>query len=132
MRESKNGSAARKSEECLQLDESMTSEKSRKTTTSSPTRFNRIQEKHELKNLNNCLVAYSDRIMYLETENSKLTQELNSFGEMITRLWSNVKVIFECKLEDLRNALFCEAKQKNHLQIEIMRKNLEVQELKTK
>lgn len=105
---------------------------SKRTVTLSPTRFSRIQEKHELQNLNNRLAAYIDRVKYLETENTKLTQELHSSQEVVTREVSNVKVLFESELEDLRNALDREAKEKSRLELENRRKILEVGELKTK
>lgn len=129
----RKGGAARNTP---QPDESTTSttnsEKSRRTATLSPTRFSRIQEKHELQNLNNRLAAYIDRVKYLEAENSKLTQELHSSEEVTTREVSNVKVLFESELEDLRNALDREAKQKSRLELENRRKTLEIEELKTK
>jgi len=105
---------------------------SKRTATLSPTRFSRIQEKHELQNLNNRLAAYIDRVKYLETENTKLTQELHSSQEVVTREVSNVKVLFESELEDLRNALDREAKEKSRLELENRRKILELGELKTK
>jgi len=43
-----------------------------------------------------------------------------------------VKVLFESELEDLRNALDREAKEKSRLELENRRKILEVGELKTK
>lgn len=82
--------------------------------------------------MNNRLAAYIDRVKYLEAENSKLTQELHSSEEVTTREVSNVKVLFESELEDLRNALDREAKQKSRLELENRRKILEIEELKTK
>lgn len=130
-RTSRKGGAARNTP---QPDDSVStnSEKSRRTATLSPTRFSRIQEKHELQNLNNRLAVYIDRVKYLETENSKLTQELHSSQEVTTREVSNVKVLFEAELDDLRNALDREAKEKSRLELEIRRKNVEVVELRTK
>jgi len=129
----RKGGAARNTPQPDESTASTTnSEKSRRTATLSPTRFSRIQEKHELQNLNNRLAAYIDRVKYLETENSKLTQELRSCEEVTTREVSNVKVLFESELDDLRNALDREAKEKSRLELENRRKNLEVGELKTK
>jgi len=132
-RASRKGGAARNTPQPDESTASTTnSEKSRRTATLSPTRFSRIQEKHELQNLNNRLAAYIDRVKYLETENSKLTQQLHSSEEVTTREVSNVKVLFESELEDLRNALDREAKLKSRLELESRRKTLEVEELKTK
>ncbi|XP_050440632.1 lamin Dm0-like [Adelges cooleyi] len=128
-RSSRKGGATRNTP---QPDDSTASEKSRRTVTLSPTRFSRIQEKHELQNLNNRLAAYIDRVKYLETENSKLTHELHSSQEVTTREVTNVKVLFESELEDLRNALDREAKEKSRLELENRRKNLETEELKSK
>jgi len=132
-RSSRKGGASRNTPQPDESTASTTnSEKSRRTATLSPTRFSRIQEKHELQNLNNRLAAYIDRVKYLETENSKLTHELHSSQEVTTREVSNVKVLFESELDDLRNALDREAKQKSRLELENRRKILEVEELKTK
>lgn len=131
-RTGRKGGAARNTPQPDESTASTNSEKSRRTATLSPTRFSRIQEKHELQNLNNRLAAYIDRVKYLETENSKLTQEIRSCEEITTREVSNVKVLFESELEDLRNALDREAKEKSRLELENRRKNLEVGELKTK
>lgn len=131
-RSSRKGGAARNTPQPDDTASTTNSEKSRRTATLSPTRFSRIQEKHELQNLNNRLAAYIDRVKYLETENSKLTQELHSSQEVTTREVSNVKVLFEAELDDLRNALDREAKEKSRLELEIRRKNVEMVELKTK
>lgn len=132
-RTGRKGGAARNTPQPDESAASTTnSEKSRRTITLSPTRFSRIQEKHELQNLNNRLAAYIDRVKYLETENSKLTHQLQTSEEITTREVSNVKVLFESELDDLRNALDREAKEKSRLELESRRKNLELGELKTK
>jgi len=99
---------------------------SRRTALLSSTKFSRIQEKHELQNLNDRLAFYISRAKYLETKNSKLTQELRSSEEEI----AEIKVLIKSEIEDLRNRLDREAKLKTHLELESMRKTLE--ELKTK
>ncbi|VVC31625.1 Intermediate filament protein,Lamin Tail Domain,Intermediate filament protein, conserved site [Cinara cedri] len=131
-RVSRKGSAARNTPQPDESTSTTNSEKSRRLGTLSPTRFSRIQEKHELQNLNNRLAAYIDRVKYLETENSKLTKELHSSQEVTTREVTNVKVLFESEIEDLRNALDREAKEKSRLELENRRKILEFEELKTK
>lgn len=131
-RTSRKGGATRNTPQPDDSTASTASDKSRRTVTLSPTRFSRIQEKHELQNLNNRLAAYIDRVKYLETENSKLTQELHSCQEVTTKEVTNVKVLFESELEDLRNALDREAKEKSRLELENRRKNLETEELKSK
>ncbi|XP_050535226.1 lamin Dm0-like [Daktulosphaira vitifoliae] len=131
-RTSRKGGATRNTPQPDDSTASTASDKSRRTVTLSPTRFSRIQEKHELQNLNNRLAAYIDRVKYLETENSKLTHELHSCQEITTKEVTNVKVLFESELEDLRNALDREAKEKSRLELENRRKNLETEELKSK
>ncbi|XP_016661056.2 lamin Dm0-like [Acyrthosiphon pisum] len=131
-RASRKGDVARNTPQPKETASTTNSEKSRRTETLSPTRFSRIQEKHELQNLNNRLAAYIDRVKYLETENSKLTQELHSLEEVTTREVSNVKLLFESELEDLRNALDREAKLKSCIELESRRKTLEVEKLKIK
>lgn len=111
---------------------SVHSEKSMRTAIMSPARFSRNQEKTELQNLNNRLAAYIDRVKYLETENSKLIQELNFSEEETNQNVSSIKVLFESELKDLRTAFDDQVKQKNRLELENERTTLKVKELRKK
>lgn len=61
--------------------------------TQSPTRQSRISEKLELQSLNDRLAGYIDRVRFLESENNRLTKEVKTVHETITRESSNVKSV---------------------------------------
>lgn len=108
------------------------SERRVRTSPMSPTRFSRIQEKHKLQNLNKRQAAYIDRVRYLETENSKFTKELRACEETAAREVSSVKLLFESKLVDLRNALDREHGKNSRLELENRQKISDLKELKTR
>lgn len=84
----------------------------------SPTRLTRLQEKLELQNLNDRLAAYIDRVRYLETENSRLSLQVQTTQETITREVTSIKSMYEQELSDARKVLDETAKEKAKLQIE--------------
>lgn len=61
--------------------------------TQSPTRHSRISEKLELQSLNDRLAGYIDRVRFLETENNRLTVEVKTVRESVTRESSNIKSV---------------------------------------
>lgn len=61
--------------------------------TQSPTRHSRISEKLELQSLNDRLAGYIDRVRFLEAENSRLTVEVKTVRETVTRESSNIKSV---------------------------------------
>lgn len=61
--------------------------------TQSPTRHSRISEKLELQSLNDRLAGYIDRVRYLEQENNRLTVEVKTVRETVTRESSNIKSV---------------------------------------
>lgn len=61
--------------------------------TQSPTRHSRISEKLELQGLNDRLAGYIDRVRFLEQENSRLTVEVKTVRETVTRESSNIKSV---------------------------------------
>lgn len=63
--------------------------------TQSPTRLghSRISEKLELQSLNDRLAGYIDRVRFLESENSRLTVEVKTVRETVTRESSNIKSV---------------------------------------
>uniref|UniRef100_U5EN31 Putative nuclear envelope protein lamin intermediate filament superfamily n=1 Tax=Corethrella appendiculata TaxID=1370023 RepID=U5EN31_9DIPT len=87
----------------------------------SPTRHSRLQEKADLQNLNDRLAAYIDRVRYLEQENSRLTLEVRTSQETVTREVSNIKSIYEGELSDARKLLDETAREKAKLEIDAKR-----------
>lgn len=61
--------------------------------TQSPTCHSRISEKLELQGLNDRLAGYIDRVRFLEAENSRLTLEVKTVEETVTRESSNIKKV---------------------------------------
>lgn len=61
--------------------------------TQSPHRQSRISEKLELQSLNDRLAGYIDRVRFLESENSRLTKEVKTVHETVTRESSNIKSV---------------------------------------
>lgn len=61
--------------------------------TQSPTCHSRIMEKQELQSLNDRLAGYIDRVRFLESENSRLTVEIKTVRETVTRESSNIKSV---------------------------------------
>lgn len=87
----------------------------------SPTRLSRLQEKADLQNLNDRLACYIDRVRYLEQENSRLTLEIRSSQETVTREVSNIKQMYEHELTDARKLLDETAREKAKLEIDAKR-----------
>lgn len=87
----------------------------------SPTRLSRLQEKADLQNLNDRLACYIDRVRFLEQENSRLTMEVRTSQETVTREVSNIKQMYEHELTDARKLLDETAREKAKLEIDAKR-----------
>lgn len=98
----------------------------------SPTRHSRLQEKAELQNLNDRLAAYIDRVRNLETENARLSIEVQTTRDTVTREATNIKSMYENELGDARRLLDDTAREKAKLEIDIKRLWEENEELKAK
>ncbi|KAJ8980393.1 hypothetical protein NQ317_009387 [Molorchus minor] len=96
----------------------------------SPTRHSRLQEKAELQNLNDRLAGYIDRVRFLETENGRLTREIQSTQETVTREVSNIKSMYDHELSDARKLLDETHREKARLEIDVKRLLDENDELK--
>lgn len=96
----------------------------------SPTRHSRLQEKADLQNLNDRLAAYIDRVRYLEGENSRLTREVQSTQETVTREVDNIKAMYNHELGDARKLLDETHREKAKLEIDTKRLWDENEELK--
>lgn len=84
----------------------------------SPNVRTRIQEKEELSDLNDRFATYIDRMRFLEHQNTKLTAEITTSKESVTREVANVKSLYETELSEARKLLDDTAKEKALLQLE--------------
>lgn len=86
-----------------------------------PTRHSRLAEKADLQNLNDRLAVYIDKVRYLENENARLTVEVQTSRETVSRETSNIKQMYENELTDARNLLDETAREKAKLEIDTKR-----------
>ena len=84
----------------------------------SPNVRSRVMEKEELSGLNDRLATYIDPKRHLEQQNSKLSAEVATSRESVSREISNVKVPYEEELTEARKLLEDTSKEKALLQIE--------------
>jgi lamin B len=98
----------------------------------SPTRLTRLQEKVELQNLNDRLANYIDRVRQLESENNRLTLQIHTTQDTISREVTSVRGSYEKELSDTRQLLDETAKEKARLQLDAGRSRAELGELTPK
>lgn len=84
----------------------------------SPTCQTRIQEKEELRHLNDRLANYIQRVQELESERSSMLLQLSEKDESKSREMGNVRRIYEEELADVRRSLDELAGEKARLQID--------------
>ncbi|MBN3310720.1 LMNB1 protein, partial [Amia calva] len=85
----------------------------------SPTRISRLQEKEELRNLNDRLAVYIDKVRSLESENSLLHLQICEKEEVRSREITGLKSLYETELADTRRSLDDTARERARLQIEL-------------
>ncbi|XP_042309658.1 lamin-B1 [Sceloporus undulatus] len=95
----------------------------------SPTRISRLQEKEELRELNDRLAVYIDKVRSLELENSALHLQVSEREEVRGRELSGLKALYEAELADARRALDDTARERARLQIEIGKVRAEHEQL---
>ncbi|XP_039371888.1 lamin-B2 isoform X1 [Mauremys reevesii] len=95
----------------------------------SPARISRLQEKEELRQLNDRLAVYIDRVRALELENDRLLLKISEKEEVTTREVSGVKTLYESELADARRVLDETARERAKLQIEIGKLRAELEEV---
>lgn len=98
----------------------------------SPTRHSRLVEKVELQNLNDRLACYIDRVRNLETENSRLSIEVQTTRDTVTRETTNIKNIYETELLEARRLLDETSRERARLEIDTKRLWEENEELTTR
>ncbi|XP_071329059.1 lamin L3 isoform X1 [Trachinotus anak] len=84
----------------------------------SPTCLSRIQEKDELRHLNDRLANYIQRVQELESERSSILLQLEEKDESKSREMSNVRRLYENELADVRKSLDVLAGERARLQID--------------
>ncbi|XP_051028680.1 lamin-B2 [Acomys russatus] len=94
----------------------------------SPARLSRLQEKEELRELNDRLAHYIDRVRALELENDRLLLRVSEKEEVTTREVSGIKALYESELADARRVLDETARERARLQIEMGKLQAEVDE----
>lgn len=86
---------------------------------SSPSRLSRLQEKDQLTTLNDRLAAYIDHIRSLESDNEKLTLQIQTFEETSRREVDNVKALYERELAAARKLVDEVAKENAKLSVSV-------------
>ncbi|XP_072201321.1 lamin-B3-like isoform X1 [Excalfactoria chinensis] len=85
----------------------------------SPTRLSRLQEKEELRQLNDRLAAYIERVRTLEADKSVLQQRLADLEEGSGRELGCLRLRYEAELADARRTLDDIAIERAALQVEL-------------
>ncbi|NXY28840.1 LAML3 protein, partial [Pomatorhinus ruficollis] len=85
----------------------------------SPARLSRLQEKEELRQLNDRLAAYIERVRALEADKSALQQRLSEHQEGSDRELGCLRLHYEAELADARRALDDIAIERATLQVEL-------------
>ncbi|KAA8585677.1 hypothetical protein FQN60_004371 [Etheostoma spectabile] len=88
------------------------------TSSTSPTRLSRIQEKDNLRHLNDRLANYIQRVQELESERSSILFQLEEKDDSKSREMGNVRRLYEEELADVRKSLDGLAGEKARLQID--------------
>ncbi|KAG7327490.1 hypothetical protein KOW79_009096 [Hemibagrus wyckioides] len=95
----------------------------------SPTRITRLQEKEDLRHLNDRLAVYIDRVRSLELENDRLSLKVSEKEEVTTREVTGIKSLYEAELADARRVLDETARERAKLQIDLGKVNSELEEV---
>ncbi|XP_067301476.1 lamin L3 isoform X1 [Pseudorasbora parva] len=85
----------------------------------SPTRLTRLQEKEDLRHLNDRLANYIERVRQLENDKSSMQVLLEEKEESALREVGNVRRLYETELADARKSLDATANERARLQIEL-------------
>lgn len=88
------------------------------TSSTSPSRLFRIQEKDELRHLNDRLANYIQRVQDLESERSSMLFQLEEKDESKSREMGNLRRLYEEELADVRKSLDGLAGERARLQID--------------
>lgn len=95
----------------------------------SPTRISRLQEKQQLRDLNDRLAVYIDKVRSLESENDVLHLQISEREEVRSREVTGLKALYETELADARRCLDDSSKERAWLQIELGKIKFEHEQL---
>lgn len=95
----------------------------------SPTHQLRLQQKEELRQLNDRLAVYIDKVRSLETENSSLQLQVTEREEVRGREVATLKAVYETELADARQTLDDTARERARLQIELSKLRADYEQL---
>ncbi|NWS47015.1 LMNB1 protein, partial [Probosciger aterrimus] len=95
----------------------------------SPTHLSRLQQKEELRQLNDRLAVYIDKVRSLETENSSLQLQVTEREEVRGREVASLKAVYETELADARQTLDDTARERARLQIELSKLRADYEQL---
>ena len=98
----------------------------------SPNVRTRFQEKEELSDLNDRLATYIRRMQQLEYQNNKLSAEITSSKQSVSREVENVKALYEAELADARRMIDELSKDKAALTLENDKLNGIIDDLRSK
>uniref|UniRef100_A0A8C5TV33 LAML3 protein n=1 Tax=Malurus cyaneus samueli TaxID=2593467 RepID=A0A8C5TV33_9PASS len=98
----------------------------------SPARLSRLQEKEELRQLNDRLAAYIERVRALEADKSSLQQRLSEQEASSDRELGCLRLRYEAELADARRALDDIAIERATLQVELGKIGEEHRQLNSK
>lgn len=98
----------------------------------SPTRISRLQEKQQLRDLNDRLAVYIDKVRSLESENEVLHLQINEREEDKSREVTSLKALYETELADARKCLDDSSKERAWLQIELGKSKADHEQLQQK
>uniref|UniRef100_A0A7N6A4D8 Lamin B1 n=1 Tax=Anabas testudineus TaxID=64144 RepID=A0A7N6A4D8_ANATE len=98
----------------------------------SPTRITRLQEKQQLRDLNDRLAVYIDKVRSLETENEVLHLQISEKEGIRSREVTGLKALYETELADARRCLDDSSKERAWLQIELGKLKTEHEQLYNK
>ncbi|XP_062516532.1 lamin-B1-like [Corticium candelabrum] len=101
-------------------------------TSPSPSRVTRVQEKDELRGLNQRLASYISHVKQMKDENSKLQAEVTTAKEVTIKEVDSIKDMYETELNDARRLLDETAKEKARQQIAASKHASDAEELKIK
>ncbi|KAM6990951.1 lamin-B1 [Passerculus sandwichensis] len=94
-----------------------------------PARISRLWQKEELRQLNDRLAVYIDKVRSLETENSALQRQMIHREEVRGLEVTGLKAIYESELADARRTLDDTARDRARLQIELGKLRAEHEQL---
>merc|ERR1712180_9101 len=116
----------------LKTPEQKTRSGKRSSIYTSPNVNARVEEKQELSHLNDRLAAYIDRVRSLESQNAKLSVEVNQAIDTRNKEVTNVKAMYETELAESRRLLDDTSKEKALLKLENNKLNGILEDLRPK